>query len=55
MRSSSHWGLLLAPTGKQASLARIRQSRGFVFEYPAVETGTASDYWFARVERATSS
>lgn len=40
--------LLLAPTGKPARLARIRQSRGFVFEYPAVETGTASDYWFAR-------
>jgi hypothetical protein len=39
---------LLAPAGKQAGLARIRHSRGFVFEYPAVETGTASDHWFAR-------
>jgi hypothetical protein len=40
--------LLLAPTGKQASLARVRRARGFVFEYPAVETGTAYAYWFAR-------
>ena len=39
---------LLAPTGTQSRLARIRHSRGFVFDYPAVETGTASDYWFAR-------
>jgi hypothetical protein len=42
---------LLAPTGKQARLARIRRSRGFVFEYPAVETGTAFVSWYARHKR----
>jgi hypothetical protein len=39
---------LLAPTGKQARLARIRRARGFVFEYPVVETGTASVSWHAQ-------
>jgi hypothetical protein len=41
---------LLAPTGKQARLARIRHARRFVFEYPVVETGTASVSWYTRHE-----
>jgi hypothetical protein len=41
---------LLAPSGKTASLTAIRKTHGLVYDYPAVEPGTATVTWYGHAD-----